>query len=215
MLDKFLPPTENLYKFIAISGILLIIASYYPSYLTFKLGEQYYDLMRNQKILIADLDNINKRLSDVNQTASSLTEKYKEIEKKGDEIIEFSKQKNIKNKEIAKSIKQEIENYKYLQAEIEALKKRLESIDNLEEFRAKSEQQDIKNAELKVTSAQLEFYGNEIDRLKQLSWILFITGLGMIGYGFNRWYTKIQKINDAILSKQVDPKKKTIRKHFI
>lgn len=57
MLDKFLPPTDNLYKFIAISGLMFLALSIVPYYFSFQLGERKLEHTKNLEIFNIGLES--------------------------------------------------------------------------------------------------------------------------------------------------------------
>jgi hypothetical protein len=64
MLDKFLPPTDNLYKFLSITGLLLIVLSFYPTYLTLKFEEQRIEQDKNHKMFMAEVKILEQQNED-------------------------------------------------------------------------------------------------------------------------------------------------------
>jgi hypothetical protein len=61
MLDKYLPPTDSLYKFIAISGLLLFCLSFVSTYLSFQISLQIIELNKEIKIFSERQDELNSR----------------------------------------------------------------------------------------------------------------------------------------------------------
>jgi hypothetical protein len=222
MLDKYLPPTDNLYKFLAISGLLLIVVSFIPNYFNFQLWEQKVDYLRQQKVFIAEIEKfnkdyeaLNKNLNNLNQKYGESTDTYKVIfelqENLDKELKERNYQKAKELYEVYLSNKQIILEKKKVIDELKA------NIDNdSKEIKNKEIEIETKKAELDKTKDLIELYDEEIARLKLMSYLLFILGIITAFIGFYFWYSKIQKFNDLILvndakEKQQEKIKKTRR----
>jgi preprotein translocase subunit SecG len=112
MIDKLFPPTDNLYKFSAIAGLLFIILSFYPQYLNFKLNEQKIENMKNSKILMTDLKLANEELELLRKKHEE-TNQSKEGNKPTDEELSkyIQKRKELESRNIEIESVQELEKY--------------------------------------------------------------------------------------------------------
>lgn len=210
MLDKFLPPTDNLYKFVSISGLLLIVLSFYPSYLNFKLGEQRLEHLKNYRMFMVDVDNFTKDLTNINQTSEDAKEGLKNLESKLNEHEQLlsKAEQAIKNKDLPEAEKlssQITENRKEAEKmflELKPLAAKLLASEDVAKLYERKNQQDIRQAELDSATELIKFYESEISYLQNLSRLLFILGLILTAIGFYFWYERIQKHNDLILVNQ-------------
>jgi hypothetical protein len=173
MLDKFLPPTDNLYKFIAISGLMLIVFSFVPNYISFKFTEQQIGYIGNQYKFIVESDQLIK---DINKQVENQKQLIRDLE-------ELPKKTNGENNE------------KLLQ-----VKKNLE--EEAKKLGEKQIAMNLKEAELKTAGEYITFYDLTITRLVSLSVIIFLVGVFFVVVGFYFWYQKMQKPNDLILISQ-------------
>jgi hypothetical protein len=222
MLNDFLPPTENLYKFISITGLFLFVLSFYPFYLQHKLAEQQFELIKNQAILRLDSRLLEKEIETIIYKLQSISNKFDELAKIHNEVIQLYKDKtespqNNEQSEPNLALNDKLAELKNKLEETESLNKNNPSIEAFDKLIEKAKAVDIKGIELGINSKLISFYESEIDRLMYLGW--FLSGLGAFlgSYGFKLWYEKIQKYNDLILEKQSlegtnkQPHKKRIR----
>lgn len=206
MLDKFLPPTDNLYKFTAISGLLLIVFSFVPNYFSFKLGEQIIDLRKRTNIIHIEKDylsdtpthklaeNLNQRNEALKNTLSQIPKDEKSLrENYGEKYIESLNNEALQIKDKTLQVMQEVSQVEKQQMELK-----------------------IKLEELSSATTLAEYYEKSISDLRLLSYGTLITGVGLVILGFRWWYVKVQKPNDLILvneakaqqsTKQSEPKK--------
>jgi biopolymer transport protein ExbB/TolQ len=74
MLEKVSPPTDNLYKFLAISGLLLLILSViYPYWISYRVMQQANEFFRDLRLLELE----NKQLSKLSEEIKSKGEELK------------------------------------------------------------------------------------------------------------------------------------------
>jgi preprotein translocase subunit SecG len=220
MLDKFLPPTDNLYKFVAISGLLFIVLSFYPNYLNFKLGEQKIEHLKNLNILNIELKNLVEESEQISKKANEIKDKASELfegMKKNSETIKSAAQ-NAQNKNIktAKILQNEfLSNDKVNEISRNELNENELKINDADlQNQEKMKQQKIKLAELNSTSELIGYYNEQISWLKTLSKLIFTSGLIFVATGFYFWLVKHQMPNDKLLWNQSNEKQSTkSRKH--
>jgi exonuclease VII small subunit len=214
MLDKLVPPTDNLYKFIAISGLLLVILSFVPQYFLVKLIEQRIQLNKDLKVFVLEFKKFNedyekhvKEFENHNARLEDLNGKLKE----NIDLIQNATQ-NLKNRNLKKANNQYRE-FKENSNKIERLMGEIDIVDL--KIKEKSQQMSdkhlamlTKSAELDSTSELIDFYNERISYLQGWSLIIFVIGLVMTGFGFYKWYQKVQKLNDRTLEIQA----KSVRK---
>jgi hypothetical protein len=184
MLDKFFPPTDNLYKFIAISGLLFIIISFVPNYLTFRLLEKKIEHVREQDKFLVEITQINDE-------SDKRINKQSQFNRDYDELLEN------KNK---------IKNYFQIKTNREKVEQLIEAKKNFDVegmvFDEKYNALKIKKADLDASSEMNELYKSEISWLESVSFKVFIAGIFLVLVGFYFWYKKMQKPNDLLLLNQ-------------
>jgi DNA-binding transcriptional MerR regulator len=186
-MDIIKPPTDNLYKFLALSGLLiLIISTTYPVWLYLELDKQSAGFHRDLKVLNIEaekfqesrpvVDKAIRESSKVNSQALDAVEKFKksqisleEVRKALDEASNASGEATEKIKEL----EEEVHNWLRQHAEIEYKKDLLE----ISESAAK--------------------------RVGGLAVIGTLAGLGITVWGFILWYQRVQKYEDIILKEKV------------
>ncbi len=66
MLNFLTPPTDNLYKFIAITGLLFIFASiFYPTFLNIQINEKISELEKDLEIVTIEIANLEKESNEI------------------------------------------------------------------------------------------------------------------------------------------------------
>lgn len=212
MLDKFLPPTDNLYKFLAISGLLLIVLSFVPNYFNFQLWEQKYEYLKTLDIYVAELEKYNEdygkfntRLKELNQKYDESIESYKKHNELGSDIEKELKEKNFqKADELYKSYLSDKKIIQDRQNNIKELKTNIEN--EKKEIDKKTIEIKVKKAEIDKTKNLIEHYNEEISRLRALSILIFVLGIIAAISGFFLWYYRIQKYDDLILANEANIK---------
>ncbi len=172
-------PTDNLYKFATLGGIVLLVFcvwSLRDNSVQMDRGMTSYNQVANElDALLDDLDNDQAKLG-------------VEIARVNDLITEAKKPENVNNASKAQTA---IEAYQELAAANEvAHKKRFEA------RRAKANA-DTQSSDLKML---LERISRELD---QIFW-LWVTGAAITASGISSWYFKHQRYQDALLRVQLD-----------
>ena len=184
MLDKFLPPTDNLYKFIAISGLMLLILSFVPEYLSFRYVEKLVEYENHQKRFITEIKAATNEREKLNERLNNYNEQLEKIVKDLNET-----RKAVNKKELIDQADEIIKNSN----ELSEYNKKLD-----QEFKKLF----LTKNDLDTEGTMLDTYDDEIKYLKDLSRIIFIVGCLLIIFGFSTWYYKVQKPNDLILFNQ-------------
>lgn len=191
-------PTDNLYKFMAISGIALIISSYLPVYLASKnvgilarikgeieLNNQEHDwVLMDVEILEHQMDTLMTQVVELTGiSASEITTTLNA----GYSLAEIGKDKNIN-----------LEKYQIQWEELEA---------KLQEQRKLQREKTIEliqiNTNLKVHNRYLEM----LCWWKKLTLIAFSAGCFLSGLGFTCWYIKLQVPQDLMIKQNVKAEK--------
>lgn len=180
-----IPPSDSLYKFTAIGGVILVVLSLY---LPWKLGSD---------LLIANLD----LLLDLEKQAPGYRELHHDLQDMGvfaqgvlKDLVELEKT-CIKNKESFNP--SEMCNRNKWNAD----------------FLRRLKEAESKQSELELLLLQSKYTTKKVDLLaldaRRLTWISRLTlGLGVIMtvFGFWNWYFKFQRYQDRIIKAQAEPK---------
>lgn len=79
MMSIFTPPTDNLYKFMALSGIVLIAAFIVPLLFFYQAGMEYLQQLRGSRELQAQERLVNERLETLNRRKENRNEELQKL----------------------------------------------------------------------------------------------------------------------------------------
>lgn len=179
-------PTDNLYKFMALSGIVVLIASLFPSFHVHKLNMQMIELAGEKAILRIQLVWLVKDIDKSKQKGQELS---KQIQQQIDKWQKKHKKVTKKAMEEMEDIHISISNLNTLTEEMSELREPLEK---------------ITIATFKVNFKQLEIY--YLRRAIRNEGILilfgFLSGIALMFFGFWLWYKKLQAPLDKIITSQ-------------
>lgn len=211
-------PTDNLYKFLALAGIVLIIFAF--SYPVSQIRDDKLQIAvaeKEHKIAKVRADRKVQRANDLRGNYKSESEsldseskllnlEYKEI----NEIVSaVDIQKTIPNKSAAniEALNHALEHQKSLFAELDIHRSKIAaSNSNLKLIKEAMEEA---NDEVSLLNIQLEWHTHLLEEatnhleLFMLFVLLFGSGgFVLCNFGFTLWYNKIQRYQDAVLEKQ-------------
>ena len=191
MLDKYLPPTDNLYKFMAISGLMFLALSLVPFLLNFKLNE-----MRIQRDKEFDLSNIGQ----------------KDTLRK--DQIELDYKKSVLGQVFTPNLSPTDEEKIYdefLEGEFSKLSLEMKRIKVLKKVAIESQSLSEKIKKLDIESTErvsgnelIRYYDDQIYTLTTITLVTSILGLFLAMSGFYLWYVKLQKPSDLVLENQIE-----------
>ncbi len=76
MLNFLTPPTDNLYKFVAITGLLLIFVSiFYPIFLDIQINEKILEIEKDSKIVTIEATKLDRESNDMQRKTNDLQKK--------------------------------------------------------------------------------------------------------------------------------------------
>ena len=190
MFDLLKPPTDNLYKFAALFGLVLIVVGlFFPPWIFYRSSLEYLKSLAGED----DLTAYKKFTEARSRTLDARTQQAK------DELDQIQKQRDsLKTNPIGSTETERLE------SAIRDAKKRVETLED-------ASQESTLNLELKTAQAkqQRTFSVNESRNarfLMYLGWSL--AGIGglfsLVGFGF--WYCKVQRHLDYILKKEAKSK---------
>ena len=179
-------PTENLYKFMALSGLAIVaFCIVFPLQRSNEINFKIVEIETQQKILEIEGDNITNDLMDALSTKGDL--KPKEQAQFRDYLIKLFKSEN--STELTKDW---------------GKGEPILSIKEQAIFRSRSNEIKHKLAEIRGNTKKAELLLNELK-----TYLLIITIMGCFGSlisiaGFYFWYSLIQRPNDILLKKQIE-----------
>lgn len=189
MMDVFQPPTDNLYKFMAVGGIVLIVAGVLgPPVFFQQTGMEYLAQLRGSEELRVQEKFTNEQLE---------TLKLREQQAKD------QKDKLQKRLEALKAPPNS--------SEVEKLEGRIKEANHEIESIADSAHDLSLNLELKRAQTNYEETVS-VNRLAMsrlfvlVGWVAGIVGAGISIIGFRRWYKRLQKFQDQVVAKEAEAK---------
>lgn len=175
------PPTDNLYKFMAIAGVLIFLLSWWPLYLLYDIGRQRIALKGDIDVIKIEaryvealLENVKdelwwERLRDDDTTPGETESKEKE---------------------------RPVDQIKRMYA-------------RTEEVSARNRDVEIKNRQLTAKLDTLEYLSRVYEPLRILALIGMFASITLAYVGFKFWYTRVQKHLDREYQAkgQIQPKR--------
>ena len=196
-------PTDNLYKFIAIFGlVILVFGIAFPSEKLTRSFAQVDDAAKERGIAKI---RIMRKLAQMQDAKKRIDEKAAEVNKA---------QKQLQDVEAALETKRQSKGLESAEDEIHALTEQVhQHKDNVrkysEEIQKVKAQSDQFSDELEIEKLNMKAFDESIKELgRQIDlwgWVTcggMLIGTLMMGLGFRNWYTKVQVYQDAILRKQ-------------
>lgn len=189
-METLKPPTDTLYKFLAISGLLVFLTSLtFPIWMIQKLDALQVEHLRDLDILNLD--------------AKTWEEAFEEVKKASEEHDRAHKQVEVTFDNFMKSKSRA--SYAAVQRALTASKAAYE------EFQAKSRDFEEKVLKWRKQHVEVDYKGNlfEItekgtERMLTFCLLGIVVGLVMTISGFVLWYKRTQKLEDLILRKKAE-----------
>lgn len=190
MVDLLKPPTDNLYKFAAIFGLVLIVVGFvFPPWVFYRSSLEYLKSLAGED----ELNAYKKFADERSRTLDARTQQAR------DELDQIQKQRDSLQTNTITSSETE-----RLESAIRDAKKQLEILED-------ASQESTLNLELKTAQAkqQRTFSANESRNariLMYLGWSLAAIGGLFSIVGFGLWYLNVQRHLDHILQKEAKSK---------
>ena len=167
-------PIDNLYKFFAISGLLLFAASiYFPFVLANKFYEEYYVCIEADSIIKADSDYTTIKLNTISNLVSNAI-----LQQEGKYTSSVNKlELSYSNDEIKQMLN--------------------DDHDLLHQL-------DTGFAKIKANTIRLNDIHTEFKQLKYVTIIMMFISIILILKGFRLWYYRIQIYQDRILKNEAE-----------
>jgi hypothetical protein len=193
-------PTDNLYKFLALFGLVLVIfAFYFPDEKFARAIAQARDADKSQKLAKIRIDRKKAESQNAMNRINATMEKLKESEKllrDSEAALKAKRQSNALESEI-QAVREQV------QLHNEKINKFWEEIGvgqaRIAEFTDEISTATV-NAEANSDAVREAKW--EADLWSNVSLVCEVIGGMMITGGFYAWYTKVQKHQDTILRKQ-------------
>jgi hypothetical protein len=165
-------PTDNLYKFMAISGLFVFILSmFYPVYREIELKHRWIILSGEMRVLQLEYDNWEwlQKHADISILTPSDPNilKLPKNEKAVAQFKEFQKKLDVHKSEL-----RELLQYRKALANLESQQKQLDTLES------------------------------EIKMYKWFCWVGVICGIVLILLGFKLWYSRVQRFQDILLYRE-------------
>jgi hypothetical protein len=203
-MDFLKPPTDNLYKFLAMSGLLLLlVCQTYPPWLSYRLSISMFELDKDIKVEELEIKAEETRGKDfkaeldVSQAdADDLLKESENLKR----LVESQPSHAQKRRLVKERVGPLEKKSRLLQARVEEIKKGFP--EKRAAFTASSDAIAQKLIEVEYKHDLIKW---ELRQLKLLGWVAnFGAGLGalMATWGFRLWYRRVQVYQDAILRKQ-------------
>ena len=187
-------PTDNLYKFLSIIGIIILLISMIPKYLEFKFNGDFIKIECESEILDRKMEFFK---SDVDLKKEELGN---DIFKMRDDYKEKNKTENVDNFNV---FKDSLVNYIMgFQNEFDGLT-------------AKNQELTFLIIAHKYKLKEQLYYKGLIRYSKVLSFILIVFGVPLSSFGFFLWYKKLQVPIDKLLRNQANRRNTfAVKKYF-
>jgi hypothetical protein len=194
-------PTDNLYRFLSIAGILIFsFCFFYPDYRIYQISQKIINAEFEDKILDVKRDRYKEK-------STEYTAEIKEIQKANSEDFKFiDRVSKLSSRELSSKQRQK---YAYLLANSKKnLSKNFLQLDRIVEL---LDSQAITADSLIINGLRqrmiLRFLKSDLERLGTLNLIAAVgqvIGLLMTIVGFCCWFYFIQRPQDILLSYQID-----------
>lgn len=193
-----IPPSDSLYKFTAIGGLILVVLSLYVPW---KMVSDLRITQLDTDLELTKMETANEALSgtlkEIASAMQDLQEQDPHLEK---DLDELQKSSGTKNKQPPNSSK-----LHHLETQITVYKSALKKIESkTEQLASGNEQRNILLAQSKNTLEKQTFLLGQVDTLTVISRITLILGLIMTIWGFWNWNFKFQVYQDRIIKAQAE-----------
>lgn len=186
------PPTDNLYKFISISGVVLLVLSIvYPSYLYVEAQRYIFEATRTLDLMNLEDKKYEASVERVNQAGGLLERANKRV----DELNTLLDEKPLND-----AARQHLTN------ELMSLHDLLVKEQTIEE-EAKSNAAKIK-VEVEHNVRLSKYYYGWSTALIRAAIVGSLLGIILTSIGFRLWYVRVQKYQDILLTKQAASEEK-------
>jgi hypothetical protein len=187
-LELLKPPTDTLYKFLAILGLLFFLTSIAaPIWLLRQLDNQANQYSRDLKLLLLNTNSWKDAAKQMERTSKESQAAHNRLEQTAQK---FDK-KEVGLESLARDLKLAREVGERNEAAIK-------------EFGEKILEWQKQNAEVEYRGDTYESTKSAVKQLLYFSTLGLLLGLGMTVLGFTLWYRRTQQYEDLILKNKVE-----------
>ena len=191
-------PTDNLYKFLSLSGIAIFIFSIvYPVYLSKQLDDLVNETTTSIGLMEIETEFLSKKLNELSEESSKKTdEKSKDCDYKKENNPEKDLKKLLENLYDEKNCDSLKFIYQYKDELFRELKKLKENQKQLIEMRELNHQHNINNYQIKRKIEINRELANDLKTIHRFAFLGIVLGIILAIIGFYLWYNKVQKLLD-------------------
>ncbi len=184
-MTPFQPPTDNLYKFMAVSGIVLIIAGFFvPPVFFLQAGMEYLTQLRGSDELKVQRKFTAERLETLKLRGDRAKEELKRL---GELKVPSNSAEADKLESRKKEAEHEIESIEDASHELSL---------NLALKQAQTDYEEMVSFNRRLSARMFVLGG----------WIVGLMGFFFSFIGFRRWYKRLQKFQDRLVAKEAEEK---------
>ena len=201
MLDLIKPPTDNLYKFQALVGLLLVLVSItYPVWLFRQALLLYFAAINEESQLQIQAEYVQERQNLLQSQMSSMLDDPDQLKKLKETIDDLENQWLLATPSPKRNA---------LSSEIDRLRKRRQ--DSLQSRTALLEESQKLTSELRSKKEQLTYQQSVSKTELRMSRFMFV--IGVVGFvagvlitlrGFSNWRKRVQVYEDQILAREAE-----------
>ncbi len=188
-------PTDNLYKFMALSGLVLIIASYFPLYHGWMTGVDLEKVKGENKLIEQEVNWVQQELDILDRQMDNFITRTAERTGMSESEITAVLNNGQSLVEISKGLKDEEAKWKELESKFR---------EHLKLFR----EQIIKQIQLSSNLDVINYRLKAMLQLKRLAYISSFVGGLLTVWGFGLWYTKLQVPQDLLIKLKIKDEQK-------
>lgn len=193
MIETIKPPTDSLYKFLALVGLLLFVTSVTaPVWIYNKIDEQRIELIRDTKILDAEAEEWQQAGREMDRAGARSDQSWTRLTEAAEKFKDSKLSKTEFHEALEKQAKASRDVY-----------------DTTKNLRHKVAEWDKQDAQVQYKTDLLEKNEANARVIRILSSLGAVTGLVFSIVGFSLWYKRAQKYEDAVLRNKAETESKT------
>lgn len=201
--DFLKPPTDNLYKFMCISGLILVLLSItFPPWQINKIRHSYLENKRDLEILQVDSETIDLQASSLTEQASALNRDRRFLSEQLETLRGNTDSKRPLTETDKAMVKNELERLESVRGRLEQKDKEwLEKMTAVASARADHRKRLI---EIKYKNEAALWDARSATAISTIALFTGLLGFWLGRKGFKLWSSRVQVYQDAILKKQAE-----------
>jgi hypothetical protein len=188
MMSLFTPPTDNLYKFMALAGVVLIAAFAVPLVIFHQAGTEYLDQLRGSKELAVQERFTKDRLGMLEGRKQQVLDQKNKLQNRLDGLKAASTTTGADK----------------LEGQIREANSEIEKIDDASHELSLSLA--LKRAQVEQEETVSYNRSRDSRALMLVGALGVLLGLFLSSFGFFLWYKKLQRYQDRLVTKEVEIK---------